>query len=178
MDSLSYDECPHRPMTTTTGNYLANLTRLMRGNRLLRPLVVAYYVTTQCNFNCAYCEDFGQERNEQGTPSLPLKDALRLLRVIRHGTDRLILTGGDPLLYPDLLPLVAHARQELSFRHLTLQTNGLLLAQHQDLLPLLDRLVISLDSTDPELSSSLSGVPEDLARTVLDNLRTFAPRQR
>ena len=150
----------------------------MRGDRVLRPLAVAYYVTTQCNLNCAYCEDFGQERNQRGTPSLPLNDALRVLRVIRSGTDRLILTGGDPLLHPDIIALASHARQELLFRHLTLQTNGLLLAQHEDLLPLLDRLVVSLDATDPKRSSILTGVPEELARTILDNVRACARRQR
>jgi MoaA/NifB/PqqE/SkfB family radical SAM enzyme len=145
---------------------------------VLRPLAVAYYVTAQCNLNCAYCEDFGQGRNEQTTPSLPLEDAKRVLAVIRSGTDHLILTGGDPLLYPDIVPLAAHARQELGFRHLTLQTNGLLLSQRENLLPYLDRLVISLDSTDPTLSSTLTGVPEELARTILDNVRAFARRQR
>ncbi len=151
---------------------------MLRGDRLLHPLAAAYYVTTQCNLNCAYCEDFGQERNEQGAPSLPLQDAKRVLDVIRSGTDHLILTGGDPLLYPDLQPLAAHARQELGFRHLTLQTNGLLLAKHESLLPFLDRLVISLDSTDPALSSTLTGVPEEVARTIIDNVRAYAPRQR
>jgi MoaA/NifB/PqqE/SkfB family radical SAM enzyme len=165
-------------MTGITRNYLTNLTRLLRGDRVLRPLAVAYYVTTQCNLNCAYCEDFGQERNEQGAPSLSLKDALRVLSVVRSGTDHLILTGGDPFLYPNLLPLATHARQELGFRHLTLQTNGLLLAQNEDLLPLLDRLVISLDSTDPALSSTLSGVPQEMAQTILDNVRAYALRQR
>jgi MoaA/NifB/PqqE/SkfB family radical SAM enzyme len=101
-----------------------------------------------------------------------------VLGAIRSGTDHLILTGGDPLIYPDLVPLAAHARQALGFRHLTLQTNGLLLDQRQDLLPFLDRLVVSLDSTDPRLSSALTGVAEEASRTILDNLRALAPRQR
>jgi len=159
-------------------NYVTNLARLLRGKRVLRPLAAVYYVTTQCNLNCAYCEDFGQRRNGQALPPLALDDALRLLRVVRSGTDRLILTGGEPLLHPDIVPLVTRAHGELRFRHLTLMTNGLLLPQHEALLPALDRLVISLDSTDPDLWSSLIGMPRETAQSIHDNVRHYAQKQR
>ncbi len=159
-------------------NYLRNLTRLLRRDRLLYPLNIVYYVTEQCNLNCAYCEDFGLDRNEGAAPSLPLADALRLLRIIRTGGDHLILTGGDPLLYPAIEELTARARRELKFRHITLQTNGLLLPQHEPLLRHVDRLVISLDTTDPDLIGELAGLPPDLAATILDNVQTYARRRR
>jgi MoaA/NifB/PqqE/SkfB family radical SAM enzyme len=165
-------------MSTATRNYALNLFRLLRRDRLLRPLAVAYYVTGQCNLNCTYCEDFGQRRNAQAVLPLPLEDALRVLSVIRSGVDRLILTGGDPLLYPDIIPLTLRARRELRFRHITLQTNGLLLSQQEALLPAIDRLVISLDSTDPNLWSSIVNVPLETAQTILDNVRAYARRQR
>lgn len=159
-------------------NYVTNLARLLRGDRLLRPLAAVYYVTTQCNLNCAYCEDFGQRRSEEAVPPLPLDDALRLLRVVRTGTDHLILTGGEPLLHPDASELVTRARRELGFRHLTLMTNGLLLPQHEALLPAVDRLVVSLDSTDPDLWSTLIGLPHEAARSIQDNVRHYAGQQR
>ena len=159
-------------------NYANNLLKLFRRDRVLRPLAVAYYVTGQCNLNCTYCEDFGQRRNEQAIPALPLEDALRVLARIRTDADRLILTGGDPLLYPDIVPLVSRARHELKFRHITLQTNGLLLPQCEALLPAVDRLVISLDSTDPALWSTIVNVPLEIAQTILDNVQAYARRQR
>lgn len=165
-------------MSTSAGNYWHNLVKLLRRDLLLRPLVVTYYVTTRCNLNCAYCEDFGARRNPQTASPLPLEDALRVLRVIRSGVDSLILTGGEPLLYPEIVPLVTRARRELSFRQLTLLTNGLLLPQHEALLPVLDRLVISLDSTDPAFWSSIINAPPSIARTILDNVRTYVHRQR
>jgi MoaA/NifB/PqqE/SkfB family radical SAM enzyme len=165
-------------MRTATRNYALNLFKLLRRDRLLHPLAVAYYVTGQCNLNCTYCEDFGQRRNEEAVPPLPLEDALRLLAVVRSGVDRLILTGGDPLLYPDIIPLALRARRELRFRHITLQTNGLLLSQQEALLPAIDRLVISLDSTDPRLWSSIVNVPLETAQTILDHVRAYARRQR
>lgn len=165
-------------MSFSTRNYLLNLLKLLRGDRLLRPLVVAYCLTDRCNLNCAYCEDFGARRNEASTPFLSLDDALRVLRIIRTGTDALILTGGEPLLYPDIEPLVARARRDLRFRRITLQTNGSLLAEHEALLPHLDRLMVSLDSTDPELWSTLVNVPAAAVGAILDNVRTYARRQR
>lgn len=165
-------------MGSFTSNYLANLVKLLRRDRVLRPLVVAYYVTTHCNLDCAYCEDFGLRRNAPNASPLPLDDALRVLRAIRSGTDRLTLTGGDPLLYPEIDALASRARREFRFRHLTLQTNGLLLPQHEALLLHLDRLVISLDSTDAALLGTIVNVPTDTAETLLDNVRTYAHRQR
>jgi len=165
-------------MGSSFHNYLLNLASLLRSDRLLRPLAVAYYVTTQCNLNCAYCEDFGRQRNDGAIPPLPLEDALQVLRVVRSGTDHLILTGGDPLLHPELAALATFARRELKFRHLTLQTNGLLLPQHETLLPFVDRLVISLDSTDAALWSSIVGVSLEHVEAVLDNVQVYARRQR
>jgi MoaA/NifB/PqqE/SkfB family radical SAM enzyme len=165
-------------MRTSACNYWSNLVKLLCSDRLLRPLVVTYYVTTQCNLDCIYCEDFGARRNGQAQLPLPLKDALRVLRVIRSGVDSLILTGGEPLLYADIVPLVTRARRELHFRTLTLLTNGLLLPQCEAVLPALDRLVISLDSTDPEHWSSIVNAPVSTAQAILDNVITYAHRQR
>jgi pyruvate-formate lyase-activating enzyme len=164
-------------VTSATGNFGVNLLKLARGDRLLRPLAVAYYVTGQCNLNCFYCEDFGQKRNSQAIEPLGLEGALQVLAVIRSGVDRLILTGGDPLLHRDIIPLVLRARDELRFRHITLQTNGLLLPQVEALLPAVDRLVVSLDSTDPVVWSSLVQVPLEVAQTILDNIQFYAGRQ-
>ncbi len=165
-------------MHRSTWNYARNLSRLLRGNRLLQPLAATYYVTTRCNLNCAYCEDFGAHRNGQAVPALPLEDALRVLRVVRSGVDRLILTGGELLLHPDIDDLVPRLRRELRFRHLTLLTNGLLLPEHEAILPFVDRLVISLDSTRPDLWSTIVQVPRQTAETILENVRTYARRQR
>jgi len=160
-------------------DYWRNLISLFRGGRLLRPLAVAYYLTTQCNLNCVYCEDFGLRRNgREGGQALSLDAVLKILRVIRGGSDTLILTGGEPLLYPEIDLLVRRAQHDLKFRGITLLTNGLLLPQHEALLSSLDRLVVSLDSTDPEHWQTIINVPSRTARAILDNVRTYAGRQR
>lgn len=159
-------------------SYATNLFRLLRGDRVLRPLTVTYYVTTRCNFGCAYCEDFGVQRNAQAEPGLPLDEALQVLRVIRSGTDALILTGGEPLLYPEIDELAARARRDLRFAHITLLTNASLLGEHPDLPPLLDRLVVSLDSVDAGTWSRTLNVTRDVAERVLANLRAARQARR
>jgi MoaA/NifB/PqqE/SkfB family radical SAM enzyme len=164
-------------MTGSAANYLINLTRLARGNRVLQPLIATYYVTTQCNFNCTYCEYFGARRNPQAEEQLDLERAMHVLKIMRTGVDSLLLTGGEPLLHPDIDQLIDRARHTLKFRHLTLLTNGSLLPDHEAILAALDRLVISLDSTDSQVWSNIIGTTPGVAQHVLDNIRTYAARQ-
>jgi len=159
-------------------NYGNNLFKLLRGERMLRPLAITYYVTNHCNLNCCYCEDYGARHNHQAKQPLPLDEATRILEVIRSGTDHIVLTGGEPLLYPDIIPLVRYARHELNFGHITLLTNALLLPDHEAILPYIDRLVVSLDSTDPELWHTMINSPLHIAQAILDNVRTYAQEQR
>ncbi len=161
-------------------NYGYNLIKLLFGHRHLKPRLGIYYVTAQCNFNCTYCEDFGRPRNlstEDAYLPQPLAEAQRILAVLRQGVDCLMLTGGEPLLYPHLLPLVTYARRELRFRQITLTTNGWLLPQAEGLLPLLDRLIISLDAADPEKWSGIIRTPL-AAQAVLENIERYAARQK
>jgi len=157
--------------------YLGNLLKLTRGDFTLDPHIAVYYVTMQCNLNCIYCEDFGSRRNHLVTPTLPLEDAKRILKVIRTGIDRLWLTGGEPLMYPQLLDLLMYARDELDFREISLITNGTLLSLNRHLLPFLNNLIISLDSIDPQALNRVS-LPDTYAETVIANVREAASLQK
>jgi len=182
-------------------SYLRNLLKLTRGNRDLTPQIAVYYVTMQCNLNCAYCEDFGSRRNTQVTQNPPLEDAKKILRVIRSGFSRLWITGGEPLAHPQIGELLSYARNELKFREISLITNGTLLshflsADYTDgadlslknnlrnqqnlrtsLLSLLDRLIISLDSLDPH-ALNLVSLPNSQAEDVIANVRKAANLQK
>lgn len=157
--------------------YATNLLKLAQNDRRLQPRVAIYYVTGQCNLNCAYCEDFGARRNATTSHPLPFENVMRILRIIRSGVDALFLTGGEPLTHPEIERIVWIARKELKFREISLITNGLLLPQHETILTAIDRLIVSLDSTDPQLWSQTIGVPPALAQTIQDNVRRCA-RQR
>ncbi len=157
--------------------YFQNLLKLARRERTLQPLLAVYYVTTHCNLNCAYCEDFGARRNAAAGSYADLQTAAQILKIIRSGMARLWLTGGEPLLYPHLTELLQLARQQLRFREITLISNGTLLANRADILPFLDRLVISLDSLESEALNAinLSPLPKE---NVLAAIRWAASRQK
>lgn len=156
--------------------YLRNLWRLQRNQRTFEPRMAIYYVTTLCNLNCVYCEDFGARRNG-GAVTTTLEDAKKILSVIRSGVPNLWLTGGEPLLAPHILDLVTYARRDLKFHKLSLITNGTLLSTYLDLLPFLDRLIISLDSTDPSALASVS-LPNGQAKAVLSAIEVASPLQK
>ena len=156
--------------------YARNFLRIQRGQRMLDPRLAIYYVTTHCNLNCTYCEDFGVRRNGKAVTA-SLDDAKKILTVIRGGIPNLWLTGGEPLLFPQILDLATYARRDLKFRELSLITNGTLLSAHLNLLPFLDRLIISLDSTNPSALSSVS-LPDGQAKAVLSAIQAAAPLQK
>ena len=157
--------------------YLRNLLKLARNDRHLHPREAVFYVTGQCNLNCAYCEDFGMRRNSGNFAPLPLAQVLKILGVIRTGTDAVMLTGGETLTHPDIDEIVFRAKNELKFRELTLISNGLLLAQHEPALAAVDRLIISLDSLDAAAWSQTIGISPASAGTIIDNVRHYAQEQ-
>ena len=155
-----------------------NLIKLARNDRHLQPLIGIYYVTGQCNLNCAYCEDFGARRNAANQRPLPLEQVLHILRVTRSGVEALMLTGGEPFTHPEIDQIALRAKQELKFRELSIISNGFLLAQHEAALAVVDRLIISLDCLDPQRWSATIGVPPAAAETILANIRKYAGLQK
>ena len=86
-----------------------------------KPLQCSLYVTDQCNLDCAYCTEYDNTQ-----PHPPLADLVRWLTKIRDlGTVRVALVGGEPLLHPDIVEIVRHARRLGLATSLT--TNGFLL---------------------------------------------------
>jgi MoaA/NifB/PqqE/SkfB family radical SAM enzyme len=158
-------------------SYFSNLLKLARNDRHLHPRVAIFYVTGQCNLNCAYCEDFGARRNAGNDAPLPLEQAMQVLGVVRSGVDAVMLTGGEALTHPEIDQIVVRAKGELKFRELTLISNGLLLPQHEAALSAVDRLIVSLDSPDPQAWSRLIGVSPSSAGTILANIRHYAGEQ-
>jgi MoaA/NifB/PqqE/SkfB family radical SAM enzyme len=160
-------------------NYWLNLLTLAGGRRALRPLVAAFHLTGRCNLNCAYCEDYGARRPDNelaGLGLLPPAMAERVLVVLRQATPEVILTGGEPLLYPEIGRLVAYAAS--CFQRVTLLTNGLLLPKHLDLLPYLDRLVISLDSLDTARWGRIIGLDSRAAQSIIETIDNTARQQK
>jgi len=152
-------------------NYMRNLASLAACRQPARPLLFSYYVTHRCSLACRYCSD-GQGRpfKEDVVDELPIEPAKKLISLLRADCDTLDLTGGEPMLRPDLEDLLAHARQ-VGFRTV-LNTKGVGLAQRPDLARLSDVLVLSVDSLHAErlaeiIGGRVAGVPPACVAGIL-----------
>src|SRR5271170_2767098 len=62
-------------------------------------------ITDRCNYRCVYCRT-GNEGAQYS--ELPMADYLRMVRVfVSLGIEKVRLTGGEPLLRKEILPMVA-----------------------------------------------------------------------
>ncbi len=113
------------------------------------PTSVRVSVTDRCDFACVYCRPSRNEGYVDGRlASAAWQTMFAGLRLA--GVNRVRLTGGEPLLHPDIVAIVAHLAS-LGFEDLSLTTNASRLARLAR--PLkdagLERINISVDTLDP-----------------------------
>jgi len=116
----------------------------------------------RCNFRCQYCMPEGTEIDYVLQQNLLNTDELFLLLkevFIPVGFTRFRLTGGEPLLRPDVVEIVRAIARFPETVDLSLTTNGFLLANlAEDLYKAgLRRINISLDSLKPEVFAQIVG---------------------
>ncbi|MEB3208301.1 MAG: radical SAM protein [Synechococcus sp.] len=141
-------------------------TRAHPSDRLGRPLgVLRLSLTARCNLACPYCLPDGVE-----PPGLlTLAQRLRVIEAaVALGVRSLRLTGGEPLLHPQLEELI-RAVQPLRARGLAeiaLTSNGVLLsAERARALRAagLDRITLSLDGTTGAAVARMAGLGDGAA---------------
>ena len=116
----------------------------------------------RCNFQCLYCMPEGAKLDYVLQQDLLTND--ELLHLLKHvfipnGFTRFRLTGGEPLLRPGVVDVVARIRQLPQTQDLSLSTNAFLLSNlAQDLFDAgLNRVNISLDSLDAKTFGQIVG---------------------
>ena len=121
-------------------------------------------VMDRCNFRCTYCmprETFHDKYRFLGSHErLSFDEIVRLVRLfVRLGVRKLRLTGGEPLLRPNLTDLVGDLTAIEGIEDIALTTNGILLNKYAFELRAagLQRITVSLDSLDPGVFTRLNG---------------------
>lgn len=134
-------------------------------DRLHRPLHdLRISVMDRCNFRCPYCmprETF-HEHYQFLKPSerLSFDEITRLAHLfVELGVRKLRLTGGEPLLRPNLTELIAELNGIEGVEDIALTTNAMLLHKYAMELKAsgLSRITVSLDSLDEAAFTQLSG---------------------
>lgn len=111
------------------------------------PASIQIEPTTKCNFRCLTCSriTYPQDHLDKDLPLARFVALLEQIPTLR----RMRLQGmGEPLLHPELRSILAYAKS----RGVTTEviSNGSLLHRHLDVLPHIDSLIVSFDTTDRE----------------------------
>lgn len=121
--------------------------------------IVTLLAFSRCNCRCAMCDIW----KEKTSTALSARDVESLVGdLVRLGTRRVVLSGGEPLMHPDLFGLVRPLRE--AGLGLTLLSSGLLLERFAaPVASTFDDVVVSLDGP-PEVHDAIRGVPGAFAR--------------
>ena len=127
-----------------------------------KPYLVALNLTKRCNLKCAHCYLDATTKAAGGSDELTTEECYRLIdqiAVVNRGC-LLVITGGEPLVRPDILDIARHA-VGLGFM-VVFGTNGMLISDRMAR-TLVDIGVmgvgISIDSLDVQKHDQFRGVP-------------------
>ena len=161
-------------------------------DRRIRYLRVS--VTDRCNLRCAYCSP--PEARPEAVPLRPFREEELLsldeiARIVRAavglGVDKVRLTGGEPLVRPGIVELVAELARIDGLETLCMTTNGSLLAPLAAELKEagLGSLNVSLDSIEPDryelitgggsLAAALAGIEAAIGASIPVKLNIVVP---
>ena len=135
-----------------------------------RPVAAHLIPIRRCNLSCGYCNEY----DDRSAP-VPTEDLLRRVdRLAALGTQIVTLSGGEPLLHPDLDEIIRRIRKHRLIA--TLITNGYLLSPDRiERLNRagLDHLQISIDNVLPDEVSKKSLKVLDQKLRLLARTREF-----
>lgn len=155
--------------TSTAANFASSLTARDRQERLRDDSILPFSafltdnfgrrhsylrisLTEKCNLRCQYCMPDEGVKLTPRSQLLTTAEVLTLARLfVREGVEKIRLTGGEPLIKPDVLDVIKELRKLEGLKTIAVTTNGMNLAR---LLPKLkdaglDLINISLDSLVP-----------------------------
>lgn len=110
-------------------------------------------VIDRCNLRCHFCMPLNGLTFYPKVKLLTFDEIIFTVRVARSlGIDRVRITGGEPLLRPELPELIRRLKDEVGIHQVSMTTNAILLHHHADALVEagLDWVNISLESLRPE----------------------------
>ncbi len=133
---------------------------------LPNPLSLRIVLHSLCNFNCKFC-------HKEGTCSLkpiPLDTIKKMLVFFKGKIKRVVFTGGEPTLYPELREAVKMAKE--NGYKVGITTNGSRIAE--EVFDLVDEIHISLTTIDEDKFTDLTGYKD--FNKIINNIREVNSR--
>jgi len=150
---------------------IAEIFRSIQGEGLLTGTPSVFVRASGCNLRCSFCDTPYASWKPEGEN---LAVEAILARVVELGEKHVVLTGGEPMLFEDLVPLCAGLRR--LGRHITIETAGTRCLPVQcDLMSISPKL--SNSDPSPQQRSAPGGCPaarHRLLRRVPDAVRRLA----
>jgi 7-carboxy-7-deazaguanine synthase len=123
---------------------IAEIYKSIQGEGLLTGTESVLVRASGCNLRCGYCDTPYTSWRPEGD-DLPVDEIAR--EVERHGCGHVVVTGGEPMLFAELVPLCQLLRD--AGRHITIETAGtLFLPVACDLMSISPKLANSTPSAE------------------------------
>ncbi len=112
---------------------------------------ISLKITNLCNLRCKMCGQWGEKGYNLTKPNSELKEVVsletykKMVDDVAHIKPLIYIWGGEPFLYPDLMPLTSYMKEKDFI--LSIVTNGVKLREHADEIveKQWDALMLSLD---------------------------------
>ena len=114
-------------------------------------------LTDNCNLRCSYCMPEGKISDIH---YLPVETVLKCVEsAVCLGITNFRLTGGEPLIYPDIEKLITKMRNVSGVNFIGITTNGVFLSEKADVLKMAgtDSINVSLDTVDSDEFRKITG---------------------
>ncbi|XOB46840.1 MAG: radical SAM protein [Candidatus Nealsonbacteria bacterium] len=128
-------------------------------------------VTFQCNNNCKYCP-INKEVSSKEPDLSYIKSSIKELK--KRGENKIMLTGGEPLLRRDIFEIIKYAKEQ--DLEVELKTNGRLAFYEKRVRALsargIDRVILAFPSSIPEVFNDITQVKDSYFQTIsgIENL--------
>jgi MoaA/NifB/PqqE/SkfB family radical SAM enzyme len=157
------------------------------GTNMDFPQSISFTITNACNLRCQMCgqwsaEGYMRSRKESLKQELTLADWKRLVdEIAAHGVSSVLLRGGEPFLFPEIVALLEHINARGIF--ISIDTNGTVLKKHAADIVRIGKIHLTISVDGPEeihnrvrgMAGCFSQIRENVA--LLNELEKSSRRQ-
>jgi MoaA/NifB/PqqE/SkfB family radical SAM enzyme len=127
----------------------------------MNEFIIDFQVTKNCNLNCEFC--CGADKSKKDSTTAEIKSVIDKLE--KAGVDRIVLTGGEPLIRRDIDEIIKYIYGKGIKVYLS--TNGYYLKEHLDIISdCVDCVGLPLDGFTPQLSEKMTRKDSQLDTTL------------
>jgi len=131
-------------------------------------LVSSVIYLSGCNLHCPYCYNAIIVNNNKKTNVFSEEEIINQLKIRKLFIDAIVITGGEPTLYKDLIPLVNNIKTNVPEIKIKLDTNGLRPEIFSKLVDIID--YVAMDIKDDPYNYFQYFSSNDVSKQVLESI--------